>query len=310
VAGRQVVNVNGEPPKHRATPPPNHPIAIVWSHRLRGAGGGLVLARESGHVLTWDTNHWLCLLNRRGEVQSQTRFDAGIVAGCIAEDGAASAVADDRGRVSWLTRELIPRWRHSLPHQPTALATDALGRGLTVADARGGLHFFDVGGRPCGPPLESPRPLAQIHFAPTAPILFGAAVFGLTAALDCRSGQWLWKDVPIVHLGTMAITDGPTVAVACYSEGVRRYDSAGRRLASLTMPEPCRFTAATYDGRFFLAGGVYGAVHGLDADGRIAFSHHFSQPLVSLALAPLGDWATLALSDGLVVGLDLAGVMR
>src|SRR4051794_19867084 len=128
--GRWVVNVNGEPPYHRATQPPKHPTPVLWSHRLHGAAGGLVLARESGHVLAWDANHWLCLLNRRGEVQSQTRFDTGIVAGCVAEDGSASAVADDRGRVSWLTRELTPRWRQTLPHQPTALATDTLGRGL------------------------------------------------------------------------------------------------------------------------------------------------------------------------------------
>jgi hypothetical protein len=249
------------------------------------------------------------LLNRRGQIQSQVRFDADIVAGCIAEDGSALAIADDRGRVSWLTRDLTPRWRHTHPHRPTALATDALGRGLAVADARGGLHFFDAGGRPCGRSLESPRPLAQMHFAPMAPILFGAAAFGLAAGLDCNSGQWLWMDVPIVHLGTMAVIDGPTMAMGCYSEGVRRYDATGRRLASLTTPEPCRFIAATYDGRFFLAGGVFGAVHGLDADGGVSFTHHFSQPLVSLALAPLGDWATLALSDGLVVGLDLAGVM-
>ena len=217
-----MVNVNGEPPNHRTTRLPDHPTAILWTHRLHAAAGGLVLARESGHVLTWDANRWLFLLNRRGQVQSQVRYDAGIVAGCIAEDGSALAVADDRHQIAWLTGELRPRWRHTLPHQPTALATDTLGRGLAVADARARLHFFDAGGRPCGRPVESPRPLAQMHFAPTAPNRIGAAAFGLAAALDCNSGQWLWKDVPIVHLGAMAVTDGPTLALFLRAR-LRRY---------------------------------------------------------------------------------------
>src|SRR5689334_5466467 len=125
---------------------------LLWSHRLRGAAGGLALARESGHVLAWDRNHWLVLLNRRGEVQAQARLDAGVVAGGIAEDGSALAVADDRGQVAWLNRDLSPRWRRPLSHQPTALAADPFGRGLAVADANCRLHFFDAAGQSSGQP--------------------------------------------------------------------------------------------------------------------------------------------------------------
>jgi hypothetical protein len=279
---------------------------LLWSYRLRGAAGGLVLAHESGHVLAWDTNHWLVLLNRRGEVQAQSRFDAGIVASGIAEDGSALAVADDRGQVSWLNRDLSPRWRISLPHQPTALATDPLGHGLAVADAHCQLHFFDTVGRPLGPPRQAPRPLIHLLFGPTAPILLAASDFGLVAALDPRNGQWLWQDAPVVHLGALAAGDGPTVTVSCFSEGIRRYGATGQRLPTISTPEPCRFVANTFDGRILLSGGVFGAVHLLNSDGVVRFEHHFNQPAVALGLAPLGDWATLALSDGLVLGLDLS----
>ena len=121
---------------------------LLWSHRLRGAACGLALARESGHVLAWDSNHWLVLLNRRGEVQGQAQFGAGIVAGAVAADGSAVAVADDRGQVSWLARDLAQRWCRPLPHQPTALAVEPLGRGLVAAGAGSRLHFFDAGGPP------------------------------------------------------------------------------------------------------------------------------------------------------------------
>jgi hypothetical protein len=278
---------------------------LLWSHRLRGAAGGLALARESGHVLAWDANHWLVLLNRRGELQAQTRLDAGCVAGCLAEDGSTLAVADDRGQVAWLDRDLSPRWRRPLPHQPTALATDPLGRGLAVADAAGRLHFFDPAGHALGPPLATPRPLVHLQFAPSAPTLLAAADFGLVTALDPRSGRWLWQDVPVVHLGALAVSDGPTLAVGCFSEGVRRYGPTGQHLPTIATPEPCRFVGVTFDGRFLLSGGVFGAVHVLNAEGAVFFEHHFNQPPVALALAPLGDWAALALADGLVLGLDL-----
>src|SRR5207248_11415913 len=176
--------------------------------------------RESGHVLAWDASHWLVLLNRRGEVQAQSCLDAGIVAADIAEDGSAVAVADDRGQVSWLSRDLSPRWRVPLAQQPSALAMDTLGRGLSAADARGQLHLFDAAGRPVGPPRQTSRPLLHLLFALTAPTLLVASDFGLVAALDVRSGQWLWQDVPVVHLGALAAGDGPTAAVSCFSEGI------------------------------------------------------------------------------------------
>src|SRR5215204_5218599 len=69
---------------------------ILWTHHLAAAAGGLAVARETGHVFVWDARPWLVLLNHRGELQGQVRHDAPVVAGAVAEDGSALAVAAAR----------------------------------------------------------------------------------------------------------------------------------------------------------------------------------------------------------------------
>ena len=94
------------------------------------------------------------------------------------------------------------------------------------------------------------------------------------------------------------------MAVSCFSDGIRRYDAAGHPLPTLPTPEPCRLLAMTYDGRHVLTGGVFGAVHVLTADGAVRGEAKWDQPVVALVLAPLGDWAALALADGRVLALS------
>src|SRR5437899_9002554 len=106
----------------------------LWTYRLAATPGGMARARESGHVLAWDQNCWLVLLGRQGKVQAQTRLDAGIAAATIAEDGSVVADADDRGTVTWRTPDLAARWQHRIDRRPVAVALDALGRALAVAD--------------------------------------------------------------------------------------------------------------------------------------------------------------------------------
>src|SRR5436309_2156473 len=156
----------------------------LWTHRLAATPGGVALARESGHALAWDQNGWLVLLGRNGRLQAQTRLDAGIAAAVISDDGSAVADADDRGTVTWRTPDLAVRWRHRLNRRPTALALDGLGRALAVADASGALQLFAADGQAPWPPMDLPRPLIHLAFAPTAPALFAAADFGLVTCVD------------------------------------------------------------------------------------------------------------------------------
>jgi hypothetical protein len=228
------------------------------------------------------------------------------VAAAAAEDGSAFAVADRRGTVAWLSRDLTPRWQGQVPDRPTALATDAFGQLLAVADRGACLHVFDAGGRTWHE-VASPRSLHHLTFVPELPVLVAASDFALVTAFDLARRDWTWKDAPVVHVGALVASGAGNVGVACYSEGVRRYHPDGRPDGAAATPEPCRLAALSYSGRHLLTASGSDAVHGLDWDGTARLTHRFGQPVVALTLSALGDAAAVALSDGRVVGVELDG---
>jgi hypothetical protein len=284
--------------------------AALWTHRLAATPGGVALARESGHVLAWDQNCWLVLLGRNGNLQGQTRLDAGIAAATISDDGSAVVDADDRGTVAWRTPDLAVRWQHRLDRRPTNVALDTLGRAVAVADNSGAVRLFTAEGHSPWPPMTLPRPIIHLTFAPTAPALFAAADFGLVTCLDLGQRRAAWQDAPVVHVGSLAVTGLPVVAVAaCYSEGLRRYALTGTAMAlpNVPTPEPCRFVAATFAGDQFLVGGVFGGLHRISADGTVLSAEKMDQPIAGLAWRPRGESAVIALADGRVVGMASVG---
>jgi hypothetical protein len=182
-----------------------------------------------------------------------------------------------------------------------AAALDPFGQYLAVADARGSLHILDRHGRlVCR--AHSPRPLQHLAFGPTA--LVGSADYGLVTCLDL-DGRWLWRDGLVVHVGSLAVSGDGQILLACFSEGVLRYDGRGTKQGRLAVPEPCRLVSVSFEGRVVLVGGLNGRLLLMDTVGDIIASQLMERRLVGLALGPLGDTAALALADGPVVWLGL-----
>src|SRR5690349_5628145 len=127
----------------------------AWSLTTGAPPCGLALAREAGRLLVWDENHWLSLVNGRGERQGQARPLPALAAAAGADDGSALAVAGARGEVWRLAPDLAPRWQRTLRHPAVAVALDPFGHRLAVSDARGGLFLFDRDGRPL---WQAPQP--------------------------------------------------------------------------------------------------------------------------------------------------------
>src|SRR5205823_6404739 len=86
------------------------------------------------------------------------------------------------------------------PPRPPALATDAFGQLLAVADRGARLRFFDADGRPWHE-APSPRPLHHLTFVPELPVLVAASDFVLVTAFDLARRDWTWKHAPVIHVG-------------------------------------------------------------------------------------------------------------
>jgi hypothetical protein len=275
-----------------------------WSVALGTRPRGLALARETGWLLAWDDHHWLYLFNRRGERQAQAHHPGVLVAAAGADDGSAYAAVGNRGEVVWLAPDLVPRWERAVPSPAVAVAMDPFGQYLAAGDTQGRLYLFDCCGRPLAQ-SHNPRPLHHLVFVPAAPLLVGAADFGLVAGFDmtCRC---LWQDRPFVHSGSLATSgDGTRIVLACFTDGLRLYTRGGQKLGRQTLPEPCQMSCLTFDGRLSLAASIEHNLFLLDRDGKTLAKLALEQPLAALAVAPLGESGVAALADGTLLGLDL-----
>jgi hypothetical protein len=259
-------------------------------------------------VLAWDTHHWICLLNRAGERQAQWHTPDKLVTACCADDGSAYAAVGGRGEVWWLAPDLMPRWERAIAHPATAAAMESNGQYLAVADGRGNLHLFDQTGRTVFQ-VPSPRPLHHLTFVPAAPLLVGAADYGLVACFS-PLGKLLWHSGLVAHIGSLAVTgNGSQIVLACFSEGIQRYTATGEKQLRLALAEPCRLAALTFDGRYFLIAGLGNQLRLLDEKGQTLATHAFDHPAAALALGALGDRAVAALMEGPVVGLGLPPIL-
>jgi hypothetical protein len=274
----------------------------LWSQALTGGARGLSLARERGWLLAWDDADWLYLFDQKGHRQAQVHAPAPLAAACCSDDGSAWVAVGAQGEVWWLAPDLTTRWQRALPAPALAATLDPFGQYLAVADARGNLHVLDQLGRlVCA--AQSPRPLQHLAFGPTA--LVGSADYGLVACLDL-GGRWLWRDGLVAHVGALAVSgDGSQILLACFSEGLLRYDGQGKKQGRLPAPEPCRLVAMSFDGRLLLVGGLNSRLLLVDPAGTTLAAHQLDKPLAALALAALGDSAVIALKDGPVVMLRL-----
>jgi hypothetical protein len=278
----------------------------LWSQALSARPRGLALAREKGWTLAWDETHWLHLLNQKGERQAQIHAAGPLAGACCSDDGSAYVAVGGRGEVWWLAPDLMTRWERSVPAPALTAALDPFGQYVAVANGRGTVHVLNrLGDTVCR--IQSPRPLHHLAFVASAPLLLGAADYGLIACFEL-TGRCVWRDGLVAHVGGLSVSgDGGQVAMACFTEGILRYNSAGAKLGRLPVNEACRLVSSSFDGRVLLVASLSSRLLLVEAGGKTVCTHRVETPVVSLALAALGDAALVALSDGPVAKLGLKG---
>src|SRR5947208_2371740 len=150
----------------------------LWSRTLSPGLCGLLSARERGWLVTWDGGGALTVLDVGGTEVAGVRLEAPLGAVACAEDGSAFAAVAGQ-RLLYLGADLKVRWEQRLGG-PAALALEAFGQYVAVADSSGGLRILDRLGKPTAT-VPTPRPLRFLAFAVERPFLLGAADFGLVA---------------------------------------------------------------------------------------------------------------------------------
>jgi hypothetical protein len=282
----------------------NRTLRPLWSTGLARNLHGFVLAREKGWLLAWDANHWIYLLNPKGNLQGQVQPRGQLTTVCCADDGSAFAATGSRGEVRWLGRDLTTSWEQSVAQRTVAAAMDPFGQYLAVADAASHLHLFDRRGRRVWQ-VAVQRPLHHLAFVPAAPFLIGSSDYGLVACVDFE-GKSVWRDGLVANVGALTVSgDGAQIVLACFTEGLHRYALNGTKRERQTVPEPCRLASLAFDGQRTLIAGLSHRLHLLDAQGGTLGSYSCEQTPVAVALEALGETAIVALADGTLMGLEI-----
>lgn len=281
-----------------------HALRSRWSQHFPNGLTGLVLARERNWILAWESRDRLHVLNRNGERQGHTQLP-GLALAHVSDDGSAFAAAATNGTVWWLQPDLSRRWQQTVPGPVRAIAVDSFGQYVAAADSRGGVTLFDHQGRTVWR-ASSPRPLSRLAFVPAQPMLVGAADFGLVVGID-MSGDIAWRDGLVVHIGDLAVNeDGSQILLACFGEGLIRYDRKGQRLDPLPFREPCRLVASAFDGSVLLPASLDHRISLVNIAGEVLATQAMSQAIAGLALSALADEAFVALAGGTLLAFAIA----
>jgi hypothetical protein len=273
-------------------------LRLLWSQTVPPPLRGLSLARERDTVLAWDGQDSLFLFDQAGRMQAQRPSPTPIGGAACVEDGSGAAIIGGQAPVvCWLAPDLSPRWQRSFPQRATALAVEPLGQYIAVADAGSTLHLMDRNGQTVWR-ATTPRPLHHLAFVPEKTALVGAADFGLVVCFGA-DGECLWRDGLVAHVGSLATSgDGGCVLLACFGDGLYRYNSDGPRQQRIVLDASCRLAAVSYAGDRLLTVDHEQRVRLRSLEGMRRDSLTVEGSVVALALGALGDYGMVGLADG------------
>ena len=273
-------------------------VQTLWTYTHTAPWRGLAQTRERGLTLAWDARHTLHLFNRRGQPQAQWPCPGELTAAACADDGSSFAAVGAQGEVWLLSPDLTVRQEHRVSTRAAAVALEAFGRRIAVADGEGTLYLLDRQGNSVWQALN-PRPLRHLAFVPEQARLIVSADFGLVACYD-DAGRCVWRDGLVAHAGSLAVSgDGTVVVLACFSEGVciyRNNDPKTRRFLPDTAP--AHRVALSYDGMTILTTDRESLVVWGGADGTFCRQLKCEAQPLALALDALGERAVVAFADG------------
>jgi hypothetical protein len=207
------------------------------------------------------------------------------------------------GTIYWLAPDLAVRREQKVAGRVLGLALDSFGGYLAISTNNATVELSDCTGRSCFR-VSTPRPLHHLAFLAEAPFVIGCADYGLVLCLDLK-GNVVWRDGPVSHIGSLAVNgDGTEIVLACFTDGLRRYDGQGKPRASFSIAETCRLATMAYDGSIILVAGLGQRLLLLDSAGRVKQRKELDDAPRALAIGPLGDYAVVAQSGGPILCIE------
>ena len=276
---------------------------LAWSFATDAPLVWLELAKESGEVLAADKSGGIYLLDRNGRVIAVTRGQMPIRGLAWADNGAAGVALIGNSRLHWFSRQLEFRSQYELPDTAVAVAVDSHGEYVAVSLVSGTNLVFDGPRKPIHR-FESQRPFAKLLFLPEVAGLVGVADYGL---LSCRSftGAVRWEEKLFSNAGDIAASgNGDMVLIACFAQGITRYDSEGNQSGTYQLEGTSARVACTYLPYRIAVATMERQLYWLNARGKMIWSGEAPEDITRLVCDPLGKGLVCGFESGRIVRLD------
>lgn len=260
---------------------------------------GLALAREANRLIAWDAAQQLYLWDLDGKPRGRHTVPVPISSVCICDDGSRIVAACRNGQLWWFDGDLRLLFDHAVDSEPLAVALESFGGYLAVSDRVRRTQLFTATGQ-LQAMVETPKALHFLAFVPAQTRFVGAADFGLIACFDAR-GASVWQQVVVSHIGSICVDGmGQAVWVACFTDGLRRFDPHGKERDALRTRGSCRLTCCDFDGTLLLTGQEPASLSLLKPDGRVLSSYTMPRHAAFLVMDALGERGAFAPTDGQV----------
>lgn len=287
--------------------------ADAWSVYTDAPLRGLRLAREAGRILAWDESDQITLYDLDGEPLAEHRFDRHLIHATQSDDGSLIAALVEGDTLLLFTQELEVRDQREVVYDACHLATDTLGRYVAIASKSSAVQFVTRHGRSAGK-FEPKQPIESLTFVPDRPLLLGATVHGVVccyqlAVLDSAGrldAELLWQHALQTNLGPIVTTgDGAMTLVACYHQGIQRYDAKGHHEGSYHVGGTATQAAIDFAGRVIAVASLEGELALLNRSGNVRWKSVQAHPMVALECDALGRYLVVGLSTGEIQRIDV-----
>ncbi len=297
-------------------PSPRLEPVLAWTAMTDAPLKGLLMAREAGVLLAWDSADQLYLLDGRGERTATVRAPGPIAAGAISDDGTLLALVGRGDRLWLIGPDLEIQVERSTLAEVAAVAVDPHGRYVAVASKLGPTQFYTRHGRPAGRFVPR-QPLGHLKFVADQPILVGTAAHGTIVAAELAPAdddpdgyrlqvEPLWQQSLLSNVGRLALTgDGGMILASCYSHGVQRFDLRGQAEGSYHLGGSASHAVPDFAGRIMAVATLEGELAIMNRGGNLRWKTALPRPAVALEVDALGRFLVFGQETGEIARLDL-----
>ncbi|MFW6125374.1 MAG: PQQ-binding-like beta-propeller repeat protein, partial [Pirellulales bacterium] len=260
---------------------------------------GMRLGRENGRVLVWDSARNVAVLDLSGRTLAAWAAPEPIRSADWADGTPVAAVLTEDGRLWWFEPSGQVASGPSI-EAPLAVAVDPFGHYAAVSSTLGETRLLDRWGRPVGR-LTTRRPVSRLLFLHSEPNWIGAADHGLLGCYTLQGGV-VWQENLLSNVGALAATDdGGTVLIACFGQGIQRFDWEGSPEGAYHVGTAVSRVTCTEDGSRIAAATLERQLLLLDRSGRVLWDAPLKEPPLELAIDALGRYLIVGQPSGRVV---------